>query len=307
MNRTRRCSDAARSLTHPAHDWEELNLLWECPGTDVTTAAPAEIDTEIHRLDAERVRFGMYLTALRRELGESENQAAGYAVNRHVRPAAEILAAIEATETSIEIVNSRIRPLGEEFSRRGGWTRWYLVTDGHLHYDVSGSRCNRIPTTEHYWMTEHSGKTEAKMIEEAGKRVCTVCFPSAPVDPRPATGRFMTLTEAERAAYREQTARDRAAKKAAQITTPEGEELIVDGDHLKTERAAWNRAMQLAWDLAWYGEHNDAGADRESIRRILDTLAPLRGITAEALRAELNTKVAKKVKKDGLVLPRATY
>jgi len=276
---------------------------------DITTATPAEIDTEICRLENIMSATGQRLVSLRREFGEAKTQAAGYGARRRVRSVEEITADIEATEKIRFDTYRQLSPLYNEFVRRGGWTRWYLVADGHLHYDTSGSRCSRIPTTDHYWMTEYSGRSAAEMIELAGDRVCTTCFPDAPVAPRPATARFMTPSEAERAAYTETRARKAAATKAAQITTPDGRELRaangVHGDLIKTEVAARRRALQDATDIAFYGDSHPSAAEwRETVKRMIEALAHRdathfggTGVTEETLRAEINDKVAKKAKR----------
>lgn len=271
---------------------------------NLTTATPAEIDTEIYRLHVNLQRLGQRLVVLRRTLGQAENKAAGYGVTYRGPSVAELTEQISVFEQEMSTIPAQLAPLGAEFIRRGGWTRWYLVLDGHLHYDVAAWRCSRVPTTEHYWMTEHSGRTEAEMIELAGDRVCTTCFPNAPVAPRPATARFMTPTEAERAAYREAQTRKRAAAKAARITAPDGSELRaandVFGDLIKTETAARRRALADAADLAFYGEsHPSAGEWRETVARMIAALAHHTGTDVTTLRDEINAKVAKKAKREG--------
>jgi hypothetical protein len=270
---------------------------------NITTASPAEIDTEIHRLDVERIRVGMRFVSLKRDLSEAENQALGFGANRRVRSVAELRAEISELGREALRLGDQLEPLHQQWIARGGWTRWYLVPDGHLHYDISGERCSRIPTTDHYWMTEHSGRSAAEMIELAGDRVCTTCFPDAPVAPRPATARFMTPSEAERAAYREAQTRKRAAAKAAQILTPDGAELRaangVHGDLIKTEVAARRRALQDASDIAFYGTgHPSFDEWRETVDRMIAALAHRTGMDEGTLRAEINGKVAKKAKRE---------
>jgi hypothetical protein len=277
---------------------------------DTATATPAEIDIEICRLENIMSASGQRLVSLRRDFGEAKTQAAGYGATRRVRSIEEITADIEATEKIRFATHHQLSPLYDEFIRRGGWTRWYLVPNGHLHYDVSGDRCSRIPTTEHYWMTDHSGRSADEMIELAGDRVCTTCFPDAPVAPRPATARFMTPNEAERAAYREAADRKRAAAKAAQMTTSEGDPLYTAtgyrGDLIKTEVAARRRALQDATDIAFYGtSHPSFDEWRETVDRMIAAIVHRdvthfggTGLTEEALRAEINTKIAKKAKRE---------
>lgn len=247
---------------------------------NTTTATPAEIDSEISRLQ------GAQAPLMAQIMGGTKRRPRSTDV-------ADPIAAYEK-------LAAQLAPLHQEYQRRGGWTRWYLITDGHFHRDASWSRCSRTPSSDNYWLTEYSGRTEAEMIELAADRVCTVCFPNAPVIRRRASARFMTRTEAERAAHREEKARQAAAKKAAQITTPDGHELIVSGDHLKTERAAWNRAMQEATSLAWYGDDDHTAREaRETIAACVAALAHRRNVTEQSLIDELNTKIERKLCKDG--------
>ncbi|HET9144043.1 hypothetical protein [Actinophytocola sp.] len=277
--------------------------------TDISAATPAEIDYHLAHLEAESYQLDHGLVSLRRELGHAEEIAQGYGPRygaRKPRPVAEIAELIQNAEFRLTEIRHHFVTLNAEYARRGGWPRYYLVEDGHLHYDVSGSRCSRIPSTTHYWMTDFSGEDSAKVIELAGERVCTTCFPDAPVKPRPASVRFMTRTEAERAAYAEDKARKVAARKAAQITTPEGGELRVPRsfggtDHVKTERAAWNRAMADATTIAWYGT-KDSVAEREAVELCLAALAHRRGVTVDSLRTELNKKIATKGRREGFTV-----
>lgn len=73
-----------------------------------------------------------------------------------------------------------LKPYDEEFARRGGWTRAYLVPDGHIHKSTA---CHTLhPTTLISWLPEQSGLDEEKIVELAGMMACTVCYPSAPVE-----------------------------------------------------------------------------------------------------------------------------
>lgn len=275
--------------------------------TDISTTTPAEIDYHLSRLEAESYQLDHGLVSLHRELGQAEEIAQGYGPRygvRRPRPVAEIVELIQNVEQRQSEIRHHFVSLNAEYTRRGGWRRYYLVEDGHLHYDVSGSRCSRVHSTTHYWMTEFSGQEPAEVIARAGERVCTTCFPEAPVAPRPATARFMTRTEAERAAHAEEKARKAAAKKAAQITTPDGQELRTaggyHGDLIKTEIAAQRRALQDASDIAFYGASDPSAAEwRETVDRMIAALAHRTGMDKGTLRAEINGKVAKKARREG--------
>jgi hypothetical protein len=76
-------------------------------------------------------------------------------------------------------------PYDAEFTRRGGWSRFFLVTssDGHIHSSMNCSTCN--PRTTYAWYPEFSGQTMAEAIaawDERGSAevLCTTCFPDAP-------------------------------------------------------------------------------------------------------------------------------
>lgn len=261
---------------------------------DIATATPAEIDEQISRLDLTIARADADRDHLRRKLDLDLTWDKLRKINDEIDRLGYIAA--EAFQ--------QVRPLNAEFTRRGTWRRYYLVEDGHLHYDVSGSRCSRIHSTTHYWMTEFSGQAPAEVIALAGERVCTTCFPEAPVAPRPAAARFMTRTEAERAAHAEEKARKAAAKKAAQITNPDGSELRtadgVHGDLIKTETAAQRRALSDAADIAFYGaSHPSFGEWSETVRRMVAALAHRTGMDEGTLRAEINNKVTKKARREG--------
>lgn len=89
-----------------------------------------------------------------------------------------------ATETlknlNIKIAElaEKMKPL-EEIYMEHQWERYYFVPGGHVH-DCYCSTWRS--TTAVYWLTEHAGMPVAELIEKAGDRACTVCFPDAPVD-----------------------------------------------------------------------------------------------------------------------------
>ncbi len=65
----------------------------------------------------------------------------------------------------------------------GGWSRFYLVPDGHIHSSLSCPTCNKNGAiTVFQWLTDLSGLAESDAVAEHGAILCTVCFPSAPVE-----------------------------------------------------------------------------------------------------------------------------
>ena len=63
-----------------------------------------------------------------------------------------------------------------------GWPRFFLVTSspGHIHSSMYCSTCR--PTTTFGWLPELSDMTEGDAVAACGPTLCTVCFPSAPLD-----------------------------------------------------------------------------------------------------------------------------
>jgi hypothetical protein len=59
-----------------------------------------------------------------------------------------------------------------------GWSRFFHVE--HIH---SSQHCSSFrPTTRVGWLPKVSGLTEAEAVAEYGAILCTICFPSAPVE-----------------------------------------------------------------------------------------------------------------------------
>lgn len=135
---------------------------------DLATATPAEIDgqlakvwTELYPLLDERDGYG-------REAAQGERR--------------------QAVLDRIEALRAVIKPLEAQWSQRGYWARYYRVdrADGHVHSSKYCSTCG--PRTQYRWLHELAAKTEPEMIAELGPDawlLCTVCFPTAPVLPKP--------------------------------------------------------------------------------------------------------------------------
>jgi hypothetical protein len=68
-------------------------------------------------------------------------------------------------------------------ARYEGWKRFYLVPGGHIHNTMHCTTCNKNgATTQFAWLPELSGLTEADAVAAHGAWLCTVCFPTAPVE-----------------------------------------------------------------------------------------------------------------------------
>ena len=90
---------------------------------------------------------------------------------------------IRSTEEARERVEAANAALIEADKEYEGWTRFFLVPGGHIHSTRSCSSCNkRGAITSFSWLPELSGLTEADAVTAHGSVLCTVCFPSAPVE-----------------------------------------------------------------------------------------------------------------------------
>lgn len=268
--------------------------------SDLATATPVEIDTEFARLSREDANLQAQIDAANRRgrynaLSSDDIQAMNELVARLGRQQ--------------DALRDQFVALNAEYARRGGWTRYYLVdaNNGHVHSSMGCSSC--FPTTAYYWLVTESGKTAQQVVTEAGSQACTVCFPWAPVDaPR---GSYRTPTQAEAEVRAAEKAARAAAKKAAEVTTPDGGELYAaeikrsgdgfrNGDRLRTEASAWRRALSDAEALAFYGlSHPDAAAWVETISRCVAALAVRRQVSEQSLRDQIAAKTAAKAKRDG--------
>lgn len=64
-----------------------------------------------------------------------------------------------------------------------GWSRFFFVPGGHIHSSMNCSSCNNgIYATQFGWLPELSGLSEIDAVESQGAILCTICFPSAPVE-----------------------------------------------------------------------------------------------------------------------------
>ncbi|MEV6680686.1 hypothetical protein AB0N09_28050 [Streptomyces erythrochromogenes] len=97
---------------------------------------------------------------------------------------------LDAARAAYGLVKDPFALIDDEWERRGGWSRFFLVRGrgGHIH---SSRRCQTCHlTTDIGWLPDMSGRTEADAVAEHGPWLCTVCYPSAPLewtvgDPKP--------------------------------------------------------------------------------------------------------------------------
>ena len=271
---------------------------------DTATATPAEIDGEIARLMGLIANQRNAIDRARKTIAmEHRYTAPDGSVNTRRITQCQVL--IEATTLAMERLKAQVVPLDAEYSRRGGWTRYYLVDanygDGHVHYDNSAYRCSRTQNTRHYWLTSESGKTAEEVIKQAGSAICTLCFSNAPVDSASRPRGYHTPSEIERQEAAKAKETKRLAREAKRITNPDGSALRC-GDHqerIETVVAAQRAAVDaMFWPKVYDRSLTDA--DKADIERILTALVAKRGTTVEAERAALQKRYVAKCKREGI-------
>lgn len=175
-----------------------------------------------------------------------------------------------------ELDRTTLAKLEAEFDRRGGWSRIYLVTDGHAHSSRNCSTCNNGQfETRFFWMIDFSGKSAEEIVEVIGERACSVCYRDAPVHRgiKVTDSVLLTPEEVERKKAREEEAARRAEKKAkavlGAITQPDGTPLRDEvgsngkqkGSIVKTLRTARTELKQECWYQYAWGD-DDGGHER---------------------------------------------
>lgn len=212
-------------------------------------------------------------------------------------------------ETKMKAVLDEIVPYETEYSRRP-WTRGFLVnnTNGHVHKNTRCSTCT--PTTRYMWLTEYSGKTETELVNDAGSRACTVCYPSAPVD---VLNREATLNHPVLRASREEKEQKRlekerklAEQQTKAIFKPDGKPLKDDfGSVIKTIMTAENRASELYAEkqavengIMNFPNQVYFQQRQDSYKEIMEAIAYKKGVTVEEAEKELQPKFTRKYKND---------
>jgi hypothetical protein len=98
-----------------------------------------------------------------------------------VRYLTQALDELDAAREAARTASREAAPLEAEFDAER-WPRFFLVTNtgGHIHRSMNCS--TTFPTTQWAWLPSLSGLGEDAAVAQEGPRLCSVCFPSAPVE-----------------------------------------------------------------------------------------------------------------------------
>jgi hypothetical protein len=192
---------------------EKIQALLDTLPLNLHTATPREIDTvlaALYELEArelgciESAKDGVQRSIGQRKMWQGRRQY-------YPMPFDEALALAEAAVASSDYVeqprngvldvkgalayladhvdalaeiNAAQAPLHAEYARRP-WSRFFWVQNngGHVHSSMSCSTCNKGHyATSFGWNPDLSGLDETAAVAKLGPSLCTICFPSAPVE-----------------------------------------------------------------------------------------------------------------------------
>jgi hypothetical protein len=88
----------------------------------------------------------------------------------------------EVQDPKIEAIKAELAPFNAEYERRGGWSRFILVSGGHLHRDPAWCGSLTPGKTQVCLMAEASGMDADAVVAKYDYTACTKCFPDAPVE-----------------------------------------------------------------------------------------------------------------------------
>lgn len=258
---------------------------------NTATATPAEIDREIVRIQGNIARVNVDIEFVHRHLRRGQEWMDRAEDGQDIGMAREWIAEDEEKlmklQELIEGHTEDLAPLHRAY-REHGWTRFYLVTNGtgHVHSSTYCSTC--YSTTRFSWLTILSGSNEAEAIEEWGERICSECFPNAPVHPR-----FSEPSRQDLAARAE-----RQAEKDVKTALAVEKSLVtfVKYDHrtIKSLVAAQRQISMCYVDLLHYGnDHPSAPRWLAGVAALLEAVSEKTGETSKEIADDKWTKAVK--------------
>jgi hypothetical protein len=284
---------------------------------DLSEWAPPEVDREIARLSFECDRT-------KQKMGSLTRMNVEYAKRPYYASALERnQAELQVLGSKLSALRGKLEPYLDEYSSRP-WTRAFVVPGGHVHSSMECSTC--YPTTAFSWLPDYSGADESKIVEDAGERACTICYPSAPVEVLSRPTKIYSDEERKdleaKAARAAELARKRNEKSAKAISAPDGQPLYVTlswgykdriatevtarrkaGDAiLEAERARTSVARLSESDHPSVVEKREQYASRlreeeANLQRIAEAIAAKHGRVVEEVEAELRKAAEPKLKK----------
>lgn len=285
--------------------------------TDLTTWTPSEVDTalaaiydEIYTAQTDLRREQRYLDDYVKHTDPTYRWYTKHDAERYAEKVDEQRAKVTSIGERILTLHRSTAPYNDEFKRRGGWTRAWLVdnTNGHVHRSMNCSTC--FPTTQFGWLPQVSGLDEDEIVAQAGEKACTVCYPSAPAEVLNNPSALELPKRREERLAREAEKAEKQAAKAAKSLSLDGSVVTVRWEYestdfrtkqvrtrggskdLKTYRAAELWVVQQMTSYRTQVDYDKAPA--EVVDEVVDLMALKRGVTPDEIREDLEARAAKK-------------
>jgi hypothetical protein len=296
---------------------------------NLTTMTPAEVDTILVDAMEKAVKHSTIIGSQTERAEAFESQAENFAktleyptlsdsdrkywegrVAKYKEDAVKARGFIEESKPLLKVALEAKQACEAEFSRRGGWSRFWIVvnSNGHIHSSMNCTTC--FPTTAYAWLPSVSGSTDAEVIELAGEKACTICFPDAPVDTRNRPSKLEEPAKKAAREEREAAKAEREAKKAAKaIANPDGSVVKLSGKfgnkvytESEAQRIFVDNLVSLILDeddLRYRIPNREYVEEKKADNKILLTaLAHKRNLDAEVVSEELTKKARVKIKRD---------
>jgi hypothetical protein len=277
---------------------------------DLTTQTPAEIDTALAAIYEEIYDAQHKAGQIERDIKHYRNAIAQGRTYISQDDVDRQEARLDEVKAEILRLYRSCAPYNEEFDRRGGWTRAWLVDNqgGHVHRSMDCSTC--FPTTRFGWLPQVSGLDEDEIVAQAGERACTVCYPSAPAEVLNNPSALELPKRREERLAREAEAAKRNEAKVAKSLSLDGSVVKVRWDHETEVWNSWKNTMDVRHEKGWkelktyraaelfvVEALSGVGYDHPSqdvIDHVLELMAAKKGVSVEEIREPLAAKAAKK-------------
>lgn len=270
------------------------------------TATPVEIDTPLAAI-YERIydlQFDLAVACNRADsyqAGLEKYEAGDF---RYSSYTAEYLTTLEAKiaeiSDAIEEARAETLPYEAEFTRRGGWTRAWLVdnTNGHVHNSMNCSTC--FETTRFGWLPQVSGFDEAEIVAQAGEKACTICYPSAPAEVLNNPSALELPRRREERLAREAEKAEKMAAKAAKSLSHDGSVVTITWEYEGT-KGVRHPDGRYTYEPTTYRASKELKTYRGAELFVINALADQNGVDRETPPNYLvNEVIARMASKKGI-------
>lgn len=255
----------------------------------LTDQTPYEIDTQLARLAREHQRATTELNRIN-DLFRKNKVNPGQEPRTRER--------MQHLDRTLDDLNMQITALDVEYERRGGWNRVFIVVGGHIHSSTA-CRNGYNATTDWRWVPGQSGRAWDDIMADAGERMCSWCFPTAPTAyrERPSSIEHPVETEQRHAAQvrANQRAEKQRAADAKKVYDPATGKQVTrfDGELINTERTCKSEIVDvLFWARIARAQRQTERAERMQAHAVwlASALAAKQGKDADALLAACDKK-----------------